>query len=864
MIPAFPPIPCSSLNFGSTVNSLGPIAQCRPLTWLSSNTTFAQLLIPLSDLDLDSSDLNLDIDGESIIWGFGIDNDVKIHNADPDNSQDISIINGEDKDNSKQSWHTAVPFTPGNSMFSGIFVLHSNEELQPKRHSLDYSIGPTAMPKLLLTPSHSQHCKLVPKQGSPPDTSPTLHQPPTSSALDFHLCTIAQAQSAAPKKVAMSLSTDKHGADINIGTGSMHNGSDDELEDNDIDNNDVLNIKNQPEFDLKWKQPKGPVCNINFKQLLGLDSNGKATFWQVPVKVTQAVKKLNEFWWELKNTSNPNWLYHKLILVILKSSSEVNCKSWKQLGLMASAPKLRQANLKKWLIDSYIKTTEPDHKHCSLSAPPVPEPATQTHTDPSSWDNKGSTSNTIASSQCSPVQCPAMQPNSAPTMPQTSSSTLATPNPIQEPPTQRPQATVTLNQPNSTHSQQPSPEHRSKKAKSSKSKEKPRKGRLGTKSGSKSSSKSGSNHKSGSELGSESDSKSDSKSSSELSNDSSSNSGDESSSKLDRSTNKKSKSKSKLKMTARAELKAQLKAEIWKERAAVREAKVKRKVVPATATAMTTGVKDLEAVTVVEVMAMVPTLTRDLEVEVEVLTDKGSGAREMPVADDMGELAAQARVTVNTGAHLTEGSGTDLGAGLSKNVLHADESTLVPDGHHNMDIDIDQPQPLPKPKKRLIPCVPPPSSPPPQPIPAQVPPLVPGPELSQGPPGSVPELPQTDTPISSQVPTSPLPNANTVDMSQPKVKKLKKDVLELLATPAGPQLEKNFQVPDPATPIQAPKLQQSDHLHGNSGQNPTSTSSGASKPLNTKLRKALSKAPAPVEVCASWHAASEWGRKKKN
>lgn len=62
-----------------------PFSQCKPLTRLSSNTTFAQPLVPLLDSDSDGPNLELDIEGGSIIRGIRIDGNVEIHDADPNN-----------------------------------------------------------------------------------------------------------------------------------------------------------------------------------------------------------------------------------------------------------------------------------------------------------------------------------------------------------------------------------------------------------------------------------------------------------------------------------------------------------------------------------------------------------------------------------------------------------------------------------------------------------------------------------------------------------------------------------------------------------------------------------------------------------
>ncbi|KAG8722208.1 hypothetical protein FRC08_005566 [Ceratobasidium sp. 394] len=104
-----------------TTPTSGNFPPCRPLTRLCSNTSFAQSLVPLSDSDPDASDLELDLDGDSVIHDFGIDHNVGIHDADPDDGQDVSILQGAKDDEGDQSWHTAPPFTPGDPMFSSIF-----------------------------------------------------------------------------------------------------------------------------------------------------------------------------------------------------------------------------------------------------------------------------------------------------------------------------------------------------------------------------------------------------------------------------------------------------------------------------------------------------------------------------------------------------------------------------------------------------------------------------------------------------------------------------------------------------------------------------------------------------------------------
>ncbi|KAG8744262.1 hypothetical protein FRC11_013556, partial [Ceratobasidium sp. 423] len=68
------------------------------------------------------SDLELDIEGDSVLRDFGINNDVEIHDAVPDNGQELSILDGQDDNEAEQSWHTAPPFTPGNSFFSSILL----------------------------------------------------------------------------------------------------------------------------------------------------------------------------------------------------------------------------------------------------------------------------------------------------------------------------------------------------------------------------------------------------------------------------------------------------------------------------------------------------------------------------------------------------------------------------------------------------------------------------------------------------------------------------------------------------------------------------------------------------------------------
>ncbi|KAG8722214.1 hypothetical protein FRC08_005572 [Ceratobasidium sp. 394] len=66
-----------------------------PLTRLCSDTSFAQPLVPLSDSDSDGSDLELDLDGDSVIRDFGIDHDVEILDADPDDGRAQSAEDDE-------------------------------------------------------------------------------------------------------------------------------------------------------------------------------------------------------------------------------------------------------------------------------------------------------------------------------------------------------------------------------------------------------------------------------------------------------------------------------------------------------------------------------------------------------------------------------------------------------------------------------------------------------------------------------------------------------------------------------------------------------------------------------------------------
>ncbi|KAF8602480.1 hypothetical protein BDV93DRAFT_509245 [Ceratobasidium sp. AG-I] len=150
------------LDFGAVLTrpTTGSFPNRRPLTWLSSDTTFACLLVPLSDSNSEGSEHDLDLDGDSIIWDFG--NDMEIHDADPDEGQDISILEGVEDADVDQSWHTAPPFTPGDTSFSSIFLRNdipaqssltrtpstrptsmTLKEMQPpkaKRRSLDYLI----------------------------------------------------------------------------------------------------------------------------------------------------------------------------------------------------------------------------------------------------------------------------------------------------------------------------------------------------------------------------------------------------------------------------------------------------------------------------------------------------------------------------------------------------------------------------------------------------------------------------------------------------------------------------------------------------------------------------------------------------
>ncbi|KAG8752008.1 hypothetical protein FRC11_008774 [Ceratobasidium sp. 423] len=137
------------------------------------------------------SDLELDIEGDSVIRDFGIDDDVEIHDANPDDGQELSILDGQDDDEAEQSWHTAPPFTPGNSFFLSVLppddlLARLNltrtpssrptvlEELQPpkaKRRSMDHALMAGGMQKLQLTPSRSRHHEPAPEWSSPPETS---------------------------------------------------------------------------------------------------------------------------------------------------------------------------------------------------------------------------------------------------------------------------------------------------------------------------------------------------------------------------------------------------------------------------------------------------------------------------------------------------------------------------------------------------------------------------------------------------------------------------------------------------------------------------------------------------------------------
>ncbi|QRV79083.1 mitosis inhibitor kinase SWE1 [Ceratobasidium sp. AG-Ba] len=172
----------------------------RPLTRLCSDTTFAQPLVPSSDSDSDGSDLELDLDGDSVIRDIGIDHDVEIHDVDPDEVQDVSILQDDDDDEAEQSWHTAPPFTPG---LSGAFSRSDDhpsrsnltrtpstrptalipDDMQPpkaKRRSLDFATAASTMPKFLLTPSRTRHREPAPERSSPPETcspaSPTARK----------------------------------------------------------------------------------------------------------------------------------------------------------------------------------------------------------------------------------------------------------------------------------------------------------------------------------------------------------------------------------------------------------------------------------------------------------------------------------------------------------------------------------------------------------------------------------------------------------------------------------------------------------------------------------------------------------------
>lgn len=195
--PAFPTLPSPrrpQLDFGAalTTPTNASFPSRRPLTRLSSDTTFARPLVPLSDSDSEGSELELDIDGDSVIRDFG--HDVEIRDADPDDGQDTSILEGIEDDEVDQSWHTAPPFTPGESSFASIFPRGDDipprssltrtpstrptslilEEMQPpkaKRRSLDYSLSASTMPRLLLTPNRSRHREPAPERSSPPETS---------------------------------------------------------------------------------------------------------------------------------------------------------------------------------------------------------------------------------------------------------------------------------------------------------------------------------------------------------------------------------------------------------------------------------------------------------------------------------------------------------------------------------------------------------------------------------------------------------------------------------------------------------------------------------------------------------------------
>ncbi|KAG8709736.1 hypothetical protein FRC08_018102 [Ceratobasidium sp. 394] len=196
--PAFPSLPSPrrpQLESAAalTTPTSGNFPPRRPLTRLCSDTSFTQPLVPLSDSDSDGSDLELDLDGDSVIRDFGIDHDVEIHDADPDDCQDVSILQGAEDDEGDQSWHTAPPFTPRDPIFSGVFPRTDDlpprpnltrtpstrptsmilDDMQPKakRRSLDFSVAASTMPRLLLTPNRSKHREPVPERSSPPEGS---------------------------------------------------------------------------------------------------------------------------------------------------------------------------------------------------------------------------------------------------------------------------------------------------------------------------------------------------------------------------------------------------------------------------------------------------------------------------------------------------------------------------------------------------------------------------------------------------------------------------------------------------------------------------------------------------------------------
>ncbi|KDN34871.1 hypothetical protein RSAG8_12058, partial [Rhizoctonia solani AG-8 WAC10335] len=109
---------------------------------------------------------------------------------------------------------------------------------------------------------------------------------------------------------------------------------DDSDEDADEDNSnggtDSSKTTARPNFNLKWKRPPAKTRAINLALILGITDTEKGVFWracknviskrldmtkcsteQIPGTVTRTVQALNAEWPELKDTSDPDWLYRQ-------------------------------------------------------------------------------------------------------------------------------------------------------------------------------------------------------------------------------------------------------------------------------------------------------------------------------------------------------------------------------------------------------------------------------------------------------------------------------------------------------------------------------------------------------------------------